>query len=101
MDHLGWPKGKPRKGHIKKDGTQHAKWGAKRITQIETKPETYKQTEKDRDLARIEKPKLHGATGQPVIEPCPNCGYAYADGGYCMECGYTKFSTNCPHCITE
>jgi len=23
------------------------------------------------------------------IEPCPNCQYPEADGGYCPECGWT------------
>lgn len=36
-------------------------------------------------------PELHGQRpGRPVIETCPNCLYAYADGGYCEECGWTK-----------
>lgn len=33
--------------------------------------------------------KVHGHTGRPVIEPCPKCGFAYADGGYCDECGWS------------
>jgi hypothetical protein len=31
----------------------------------------------------------HGDTTRAVIERCPNCLYAYADGGYCPECGWT------------
>lgn len=34
---------------------------------------------------------VRGAVGNgPITEPCPNCKYAYADGGYCKECGWTK-----------
>ena len=34
---------------------------------------------------------LHGMTGSGAItEPCPNCLYAYADGGYCPDCGWMK-----------
>jgi hypothetical protein len=43
-------------------------------------------------------PAIHGATNQAVIEPCPNCGYAYADGGACPECPWTRYDPNCPHC---
>ena len=32
---------------------------------------------------------IHGATKTPVIEPCPRCSYAYADGGYCESCGWS------------
>ncbi len=38
----------------------------------------------------IEEPVLHGMVGNGAIsEPCPNCLYAYADGGYCPHCGWT------------
>lgn len=35
-------------------------------------------------------PVLHGATSQAVTQPCPKCGYAYADGGYCGDCGWAR-----------
>jgi hypothetical protein len=38
-----------------------------------------------------DKPKVHGAVGSgPVSSPCPKCGYAYADGGYCGDCGWMR-----------
>jgi hypothetical protein len=39
--------------------------------------------------------------GRSVIEKCPECGFAYADGGYCPECGWTMFHSHCPHCIKK
>jgi uncharacterized protein affecting Mg2+/Co2+ transport len=46
-----------------------------------------------------EGPERHGVVGkQPVIEPCPNCEYAYADGGYCESCGWFQPRNDCPHC---
>lgn len=40
----------------------------------------------------------HGDTRQAVIERCPACGFAYADGGYCEECGWFRPRKDCPHC---
>ena len=93
---MGWPKGKPRKGYVKKDGQPHAKHG-ERIAVVRKDPEVYTQTKKDNDTNRIEK-TLHGASARPIIEVCPNCKYAYADGGYCPECGWTQYRPDCPHC---
>lgn len=36
--------------------------------------------------------------GRPVIEKCPNCGFAYADGAYCESCGWFQPQPDCPHC---
>lgn len=59
---MPWPKGKPRKG--------------------------YKKPEADPTATS---PALHGMVGSgPISEPCPKCMYAYADGGYCPECGWTR-----------
>lgn len=33
-----------------------------------------------------------------AIEPCPNCEFPEADGGYCENCGWTRFQPTCPHC---
>ena len=85
---MGWPKGKPRAGYIKKDGTAPLRRGG-RIAQVRIDPETYKQIAKPED-GRVEK-TLHGMTGRPVIEICPACSYAYADGGYCEDCGWTTW----------
>lgn len=35
--------------------------------------------------------EIHGGRpGMAITEVCPNCNYAYADGGYCTECGWSK-----------
>jgi len=95
---MPWPKGKPRKGYVKKDGTAHAKKG-ERITVVRKDPKPYEQTAKPDLTGTVTKgPVLKGVTGQAVIEPCPNCGFAYADGGFCPECGWTRYDPNCPHC---
>jgi hypothetical protein len=44
----------------------------------------------ERLLPDENKPALHGAAGQAVTQPCPSCGYAYADGGYCEDCGWSR-----------
>jgi hypothetical protein len=68
---MPWPKGKPRKGYVK--GTMG------RV-----------QSKADPAVAILaDEPQLHGMAGNsPITEPCPRCMYAYADGGYCPECGW-------------
>lgn len=90
---MGWPKGKPRVGHVKSDGTPHLPKGG-RLKAIRKDPEPYMQTAKPDKALRV----IKGETGRPIIEPCPNCGFAYADGGYCDDCGWTRHDDNCPHC---
>lgn len=110
---MAWPKGQPRKGHMNKDGTPHAPRGSlltkasskatgtttneaarygrprgKRTTVASTKP-VLDQTVSS-GTPEVTTPTLHGANFRPVIETCPNCGYAYADGGYCPDCGWSK-----------
>lgn len=34
-------------------------------------------------------PETWGGGSTAITRPCPNCGYAYADGGYCPECGWS------------
>ena len=114
---MPWPKGKPRKGHINADGTPHAKKGAKFVvssvaqTDFRVIQPVVGSTEKARkalDGVRIRRispdaldmtpapsvknPDIKGLGTRPCIEQCPNpkCGYAYADGGYCEECGWTR-----------
>ncbi len=100
---MGWPKGKPRKGHINQDGTEHAGKGEK-IRAIRKNPEKYKAIIAIPKVDRVEKSVavtvmptasgsevIHGGTSRPIIEPCPKCWYAYADGGYCPECGETAW----------
>lgn len=93
---MPWPKGKPRVGYVRKDGEAHARKGEgqKRIQVIRRDDPKYTQTrQKDVDPDRIEKvaKPIQGATGRPIVEVCPNCSYAYADGGYCRECGWTTW----------
>lgn len=104
---MPWPKGVARVGYVRKDGQPHNKKGEGRAADkqpritIVTKPDpTLKTTiRRDVDPDRIEKgPALHGASNRPVIEPCPNCGFAYADGGFCEECGWTQHRPDCAHC---
>lgn len=86
---MSWPKGKPRTGYVKKDGTPHLAKGKKIVRS--SKPVKFIRVTADDEYMNPEKPKkeIHGATGKPVIEPCPNCSYAYADGGYCSECNWS------------
>lgn len=96
---MPWPKGVPRVGYVRKDGEAHARKGEgrKRIQVIRRDDPKYTQTQSPLDVdIRIEKVEvkakpIHGMTGRPVIEVCPNCSYAYADGGYCSECGWTTW----------
>lgn len=77
---MGWPKGKPRKGHVNKDGTLHKPFGAGAYPNPVADP-----------TGADDGPTLWGVVGSgPISEPCPKCGYAYADGGYCKECGWMK-----------
>lgn len=48
------------------------------------------------DVAPKKKP-IHGATAAAVTSPCPVCSFAYADGGYCSSCGWTKPINRLPH----
>lgn len=100
---MAWPKGMPRKGHVNKDGTQHRKKGEGRLAPrvvTDREPKVQVVRKPDPEVMTVQKvaPKVHGATNQAVIEPCPNCGYAYADGGACPECPWTRYDPNCPHC---
>ena len=55
------------------------------------------------DGAQTQKPRRRYSTklSHPtyVIEACPNCEFPEADGGHCEECGWTRYSENCPHCL--
>ena len=64
---MGWPKGKPRKGYVKPDN----------VIYLAPIPELPAE------------PVLHGMTGTAITQPCPLCLFAYADGGYCPDCGWT------------
>ena len=62
---MAWPKGVPRKGY-------------KKPAMIDLPPDE-----------PTKEPELHGMTGVAIVRPCPMCLYAYADGGYCPECGWS------------
>jgi hypothetical protein len=88
----------PRKGHVNKDGTIHAKHGEKAarnvLKALRTTKETTRRIKKVSadvfDEPKPTEPVFHGVIGSGAItEPCPQCMYAYADGGYCPECGWT------------
>ena len=45
----------------------------------------------------VKEPMLHGGAGSAITRPCPSCGYAYADGGYCSDCGWSKPVSRMPY----
>lgn len=65
---MAWPKGKKRKGYTKPI-----------LVPVE-----------DLEPEEVVEPVLHGMTGTAITQPCPVCLFAYADGGYCPECGWMK-----------
>jgi hypothetical protein len=119
---MPWPKGVPRKGHVNKDGSTHAKWGEKvgqpKVYKGRTSTKTAKSTgSKGITMRKVSAdmmdapsvkepfgqgaPEIHGArAGRGVTEPCPKCGFAYADGGHCPMadggCGWTAPITVIP-----
>lgn len=89
---MGWPKGKPRRGHVNKDGTPHRK---RLPASAYATVSPYLEAD---PTGSSEYPALHGATGTgPISEVCPKCGYAYADGGYCPDCGWMRPITVHPY----
>ncbi len=45
---------------------------------------------KDTSVKKTRKYSTKLAHSQYSIEPCPNCLFPEADGGYCPECGWTR-----------
>lgn len=90
---MAWPKGMPRIGHVNKDGTKHKPKGKHNIKVVRPVEPVYTQTRKEPVVMTVEKTAtIWGATSRAVIEPCSKCNYAYADGGYCPECGETVWN---------
>ena len=104
---MPWPKGVPRVGYVRKDGKPHNKKGEGRAADIKVvRPDEpkYTQTKTDKDtrprvikdvklmVVSVDAKPIHGGTSRAIIEVCPNCSYAYADGGYCSECGWTTWT---------
>jgi len=102
---MPWPKGVSRKGYVNKDGTPHKKVGMPRSSVgVGSKPTVPRKKKVLADVPNVQPegkvavkadpavdPVLHGMVGNSAItEPCPNCMYAYADGGWCSACGWTK-----------
>lgn len=84
---MGWPKGVSRKGYTNKDGTPHAVRG--KVT-VKADPIVVSAEEVIVETEPVSEYELHGMVGKGAItSPCPNCMYAYADGGYCPDCGWS------------
>lgn len=84
---MGWPKGKSRKGYIRKDGQPHMKRGENYTGKVKIKADPAVTAKGHGVLVGA----IWGAKGSGAISsPCPNCHYAYADGGYCQECGWMR-----------
>ena len=81
---VGWPKGKPRKNHVNKDGSKHASYGTRVQIVVQEKPKykAIKTEPVEGHIAKADLP-LIGMSTRPIIEPCTKCGWAYSDGGYC------------------
>ena len=96
---MPWPKGKPRRGYIRKDGKPHEKVSSVALPRDDVAVDTVKVVPRTRkvesDLPKVsedtkDEVEIHGMVGTGAItEVCPNCGYAYADGGYCNDCGWS------------
>ena len=84
---MGWPKGKPRKGHINANGTAHAAKGV-RLTMARSTRKVKPPIPVPTIAADAPPPEIHGYSGTAITQPCPICLFAYADGGYCPECGW-------------
>ena len=69
---VSWPKGKSRKGHVP----------VRKVSPV---------------VIDGGVPDIHGVSSTAITEPCPNCGFAYADGGYCPDCGWALPFERLPH----
>jgi hypothetical protein len=98
---MPWPKGVPRKGHINADGTTHKIKGKKMnvIVLDEMVPAEAQLDVADPPTASpYDITQMHGMVGSGAItQVCPKCAYAYADGGYCSECGWSKAISRAPY----
>ena len=89
---MGWPKGMPRKGHVNKDGSGHARWGSKTAKIVKVPAETLDAAPRRRGRPRkgeeVNTERWDTKLSNKGQEPCPNCGFPEAYGGYCNECGW-------------
>jgi len=97
---MGWPKGVPRIGYIRKDGQPAAKRGERKIG-VRTEPKPYTQTATEKDVQpKVRKwsvPLAH-PNFQLLADFCPKCQFPEAEGGYCPNCGWHEFVSSCRHC---
>lgn len=82
----------PRKNHVNKDGSTHARWGKRtaKITQVESslldaprrrgRPKKGEESTEKRWTTKL----VNKGT-----EKCPRCDFPEAYGGYCDECGWS------------
>jgi hypothetical protein len=95
---MGWPKGMPRKGHINKDGTAHALKGKKSDAPVAVASEASMPYIPAEEASPYDISQMHGMVGiGPITQVCPKCAYAYADGGYCSECGWSQAINVAPY----
>lgn len=99
---MAWPKGMPRRGHVNKNGTTHAKWGSKVRTPVSQGTVTSKSagiTIRKVSADLLDAPSVKEPRGQAwtahlshptwSIEKCPKCGFPEAEGGFCPNCHWT------------
>jgi hypothetical protein len=101
---VGWPKGKPRKGHVNADGTPHSKWGQKQKRTpvaprtVASKVTIRKVTVDSEQEPSVKTPRekkwtvaLRWPQGpHPSADKCPNCDYPEAMAGFCPECKWSQ-----------
>jgi hypothetical protein len=91
---MGWPLGKPRKGHVNKDGSAPAKWGKKTAKIIQVPAAELDAPRRKRGRPRkgeeVGGPKWHTKLTNKGIDKCPACEFPEAYGGYCPECGHME-----------
>lgn len=96
---MGWPKGMPRKGHVNKDGTTHARKGAKVVPQVRVGRKVSivqvdaSALDNDGNDETWFKPgwkALLVHKNGPWTTLCPRCGFPEAEGGYCPACGWME-----------
>jgi len=97
---MGWPKGKPRKGHVSADGQPHRKWGSlvaarkavkaeKNLTKLMAKVEDNKK-KRGRPPKDPNRKTWNTKLSNKGLDPCPQCDFPEAYGGYCPECGWME-----------
>lgn len=94
---MGWPKGKPRKGYVKKDGTKPLGWGERKVGVKSPSTEPKVQVIRKPDPTVETVAKVLPSNYKVTIAPCPKCGTPDAFT-YCDNCGWYRYDPTCPHC---